>query len=324
MSDALLTVESLTVQYNLSGKMHAAVEDVSMTVESGQIVTLVGESGSGKSTVAMALARLNEEPGTLISGTVRFAGSDVLLADRPTLRSLRGKGMAMVFQDAAAALNPCETIGDQIAESVAMQSRIKWKATHRRAIGLLEEVGMPEPERRARLYPHQLSGGQRQRAMIALSLGCDPQLLIADEPTTALDVTIQAQILALLKRLASRRGMAMLLITHDLGVVAAMAARVLVMYAGRIVEEGPATQILSAPRHPYTRNLIDAAEPSAEGQLTAIPGAPPRLDMRPPGCAYAPRCQNATNRCRAERPRLTRIGRGSVACFFPQSAAAVP
>jgi oligopeptide/dipeptide ABC transporter ATP-binding protein len=189
-------------------------------------------------------------------------------------------------------------------------------------VELLAEVGLPEPSRRAGLYPHELSGGQRQRAMIALALACDPGLLVADEPTTALDVTIQAQILGLLTKLVRNRGMGMLLITHDLGVVAGMADRVLVIYAGRIVESGPAAALFSAPRHPYTRDLMDAAaaEPDAAGHLRAIPGAPPRLDSRPAGCPYAPRCRRATDRCRSARPPLEPMGEGAAACFHPEPA----
>ena len=319
MSGALLEVNGLSVAFGRAGRRLTAVQEVCFSVGHGEIVTLVGESGSGKSAIAMALARLNEGPGTEISGSVRLAGCEVLALDDASLRQLRGRGIAMVFQDAAAALNPCETVGNQIAESLVIHGRLGWRAARAGAVDLLEEVGLPEPARRARLYPHELSGGQRQRAMIALALACDPRLLIADEPTTALDVTIQAQILALLKHLVSSRGMGMLLITHDLGVVAGMADRVLVIYAGRVVEAGPVSGMLAAPRHPYTRDLINAvAEPDANGRLAAIPGAPVRLDARPDGCAYAPRCRRACARCREGRPPLLSLGIGSAACFDPE------
>ncbi|RDC75401.1 ABC transporter ATP-binding protein [Rhodovulum sp. 12E13] len=319
MTAALLEVDGLSVAFGPQGARLPAVEGVSFSVAPGEIVALVGESGSGKSATAMALARLNEGPGTALSGRVTLSGRDVLGMDGAALRDLRGRGIAMVFQDAAASLNPCETVGDQIAESIVVHGRGGWRAARARAVELLAEVGLPEPARRAGLYPHELSGGQRQRAMIALALACDPALLIADEPTTALDVTIQAQILALLKRLVAARDMGLLLITHDLGVVAGMADRVLVIYAGRIVEGAPVEALFAAPRHPYTRDLIDAAaaEPDAAGRLAAIPGAPPRLDARPAGCAYAPRCRRATERCRAEHPPLAALGGGLAACFHP-------
>jgi len=319
MSGALLEVEGLSVAFGPPGARLAAVEEVSFAVGHGETVALVGESGSGKSATAMALARLNEAPDTALSGRVRISGTEVLSMPPSALRETRGSGIAMVFQDAAAALNPCETVGDQIAESIVVHGRGGWRAARARAVELLAEVGLPEPARRAGLYPHELSGGQRQRAMIALALACDPALLIADEPTTALDVTIQAQILALLKRLVAARDMGLLLITHDLGVVAGMADRVLVIYAGRIVEAAPVEPLFAAPRHPYTRDLIDAAAaaPDAAGRLAAIPGVPPRLDARPAGCAYAPRCRRATERCRAERPPLAALGGGLAACFHP-------
>jgi oligopeptide/dipeptide ABC transporter ATP-binding protein len=320
MTAALLEVEGLSVAFGPLGARLSAVEDVSFAVAAGEIVALVGESGSGKSATAMALARLNEGPATALSGRVTLSGRDVLGMDGAALRDLRGRGIAMVFQDAAASLNPCETVGDQIAESIVVHGRGGWRAARARAVELLAEVGLPEPGRRAGLYPHELSGGQRQRAMIALALACDPALLIADEPTTALDVTIQAQILALLKRLVAARGMGLLLITHDLGVVAGMSDRVLVIYSGRIVEAAPVEVLFAAPRHPYTRDLIDtaAASPDAAGRLAAIPGAPPRLDARPPGCAYAPRCRRATERCRGERPALAALGAGLAACYHPE------
>lgn len=322
MRTPLLTVEGLSVAFGPPGERLAAVAEVSFDLAEGEVLAIVGESGSGKSASAMALARLNEGPAAEIRGRIMLQGRDVL-ALRPTeLRALRGQGVAMVFQDASAALNPCETVGEQIAEAIVVHGTAGWRAGRVRALELLAEVGLPEPARRARLYPHELSGGQRQRAMIALALACDPSLLIADEPTTALDVTIQTQILALLTRLVSDRRMGMILITHDLGVVAGVADRVAVMYAGRIVETASVEALFSTPRHPYTRDLIAAASPvpDAAGRLASIPGAPPALGAHPAGCAYAPRCVHANARCHAARPPLAPIGLGKVACWHPVEA----
>ncbi len=319
MSAPLLSVEALSVAFGPPGRRLAAVADVSFELAAGEVLAIVGESGSGKSASAMALARLNEGPAAALGGRITLSGRDVLSMRPAQLRALRGQGVAMVFQDASAALNPCETVGDQIAEAIVVHGTAGWRAARARAVELLAEVGLPEPARRARLYPHELSGGQRQRAMIALALACDPALLIADEPTTALDVTIQAQILGLLTRLVADRRMGMILITHDLGVVAGVADRVAVIYAGRIVETAPVEALFARPRHPYTRDLIAAASPApdASGRLASIPGAPPGLGARPPGCAYAPRCASATERCRTHRPALEPMGPGRAACWHP-------
>lgn len=320
MSSALLEVEDLSVAFGAADAPLRAVEGISFAVAPGEIVALVGESGSGKSATAMALARLNEGPGAAIGGSIRLKDRDVLAMSPTELRDLRGKGIAMVFQDAMTALNPCETIGDQIAEAIVVHENTSWRAARTRAVDLLSEVGLPEPARRARLYPHEISGGQRQRAMIALALACDPGLLIADEPTTALDVTVQAQILARLSDAVRRRGMGMILITHDLGVVAGVADRVMVIYAGRIVESAPVEALFADAHHPYTRDLITAAstERDTRGYLTAIAGAPPRFDRRGHGCAYAPRCRRASDRCHAERPALETLGTGKAACWHPE------
>ncbi len=319
MSTPLLAVEDLSVAFGPPGARLRAVEGMSFTLARGEILALVGESGSGKSATAMALARLNEGPGTALSGRVSLEGRDVLTLAPAELRALRGKGIAMVFQDAMTALNPCETLGDQIAEALVVHERVSWRAARARAVELLAEVGLPEPARRAGLYPHEVSGGQRQRAMIAMALACDPGVLIADEPTTALDVTIQAQILALLQSLARKRGMGLILITHDLGVVAGVADRVMVIYAGRIVEHAGAEALFATPRHPYAADLIATAttERDDAGHLAAIPGAPPSLDRRGPGCSYAPRCARASGRCTAEAPPLAPGGEGAAACWHP-------
>lgn len=324
MSAPLLEVDALSVAFGPADAPLRAVEGISFSVSPGEIVALVGESGSGKSATAMALARLNEGPGASIDGSIRLKNRDVLSMSPAELRDLRGKGIAMVFQDAMTALNPCETIGDQIAEAIVVHESTNWRVARARAVDLLSEVGLPEPARRAQLYPHEISGGQRQRAMIALALACDPGLLIADEPTTALDVTVQAQILALLSDAVRRRGMGMILITHDLGVVAGVADRVMVIYAGRIVESAPVETLFSYARHPYTRNLITAAstERDARGYLAAIAGAPPRFDRRGDGCAYAPRCRRASDRCHADRPMLETLGAGQAACWYPEGKGA--
>lgn len=323
MTVPFLQVADLSVAFGPERARLAAVEGVSFSVASGEVLAIVGESGSGKSATAMALARLNEGPGAALSGQISLGGKDVLSLSPDALQDLRGRGIAMIFQDATTALNPCETIGDQIAEALIVHSRATRRAAQERAVALLAEVGLPEPARRARLYPHELSGGQRQRAMIAVALACDPDLLVADEPTTALDVTIQAQILALLAGLVAKRGMGMILITHDLGVVAGVADRVAVIYAGRVVEDVPVEALFAAPHHPYTRDLIAAAsvEPDAEGRLAAIPGAPPRLGARGQGCAYAPRCRKASAKCHGERPDLMPLGKGHVACWHPDNVA---
>lgn len=319
MTSPSISVEALRVSFGPEGARLPAVRDVTFAVAPGEILAIVGESGSGKSATAMALARLNEGPGTRIEGRIDFGGRDVLSMSRAELRELRGRGIAMVFQDAMTALNPCETIGNQIAEAVVVHGAADWKGARERAVRLLAEVGLPEPARRAGLYPHELSGGQRQRAMIALALACDPGLLIADEPTTALDVTVQSQILALMTGLVQSRSMAMILITHDLGVVAGVADRVAVMYSGQIVEEAPVEALFEAPHHPYTRDLIAAARiaPDESGHLVAIDGAPPRLGEAGQGCAYAPRCRRATERCAAVEPPLAEIGSGRAACWHP-------
>ncbi len=321
MSPPLLDVGDLSVSFGPRHGRHAAVEGVSFSVSRGETLAIVGESGSGKSATAMALARLNEGQGATLSGEIKLEGKEVLSLSPRELQGLRGRGAAMIFQDATAALNPCETIGDQIAEALIVHGQADRRAARARAVELLAEVGLPEPDRRARLYPHEISGGQRQRAMIATALACGPSLLIADEPTTALDVTIQAQILALLMSLVERWNMGLILITHDLGVVAGVADRVAIIYAGRIVEEAPVEALFSTPEHPYTCDLIAATsrKPDAAGRLAAIPGVPARLSLRGEGCAYAPRCRKAAARCRMERPELEAHGPGRLACWHPES-----
>ncbi|WP_417600085.1 ABC transporter ATP-binding protein [Pararhodobacter oceanensis] len=319
MSNYLLSVRSLTVRLGAGLRRITAISDISFDVSRGETVAIVGESGSGKSTAAMALSRLNEGPAGSLTGAIHFDGVDVLSLSRRALRDLRGKGIAMVFQDAMSALNPCERIGDQIAEAMVMHNTHNWADARIEAVRLLAEVGLPEPERRARLYPHELSGGQRQRAMIAVGLACNPSLLIADEPTTALDVTVQAQILALLKSIVARRNMALIVITHDLGVVAGIADRVLVMYAGQIVEEAPVRRFFDSPRHPYSCDMIRAASVArdAQNRLATIPGRPPQLSDRRQGCSYAPRCAWASETCKKVAPELVAHEDRAVACWHP-------
>lgn len=320
MTDQLLKVRGLSAELGRPPRSVTAIRAIDFEIDKGEIVALVGESGSGKSTAAMALARLNEGKEGRLTGQITFAGQEVLQLPARALRQLRGRGIAMVFQDAMAALNPCETIGDQIVEAMVVHNTHGRRQARQRTVALLQEVGLPEPERRIGLYPHELSGGQRQRVMIALALACDPELLIADEPTTALDVTVQAQILALLRDVAARRNMALIVITHDLGVVAGIADKVMVMYAGRIVETAPSRAFFAAPRHPYSRDLIAAASISRDdaGRLVTIPGRPPHPNDLATGCAYAPRCKEAAARCSEERP-LFKTGPDArkAACWFP-------
>jgi len=284
------------------------VIDVSFHVNAGETLGLVGESGSGKSVTALSILRLIQRPGRIAGGRIVFKGRDLLTLDEREMQKVRGAGMALVFQEPMTALNPVFTIGNQIEETLMVHGLARGRAARSRAIELLDAVSMPEPERRVRDYPHQLSGGLRQRALIALALACSPALVIADEPTTALDVTIQAQILDLLRDLQKRLGLALLLITHDLGVVAEMADRVAVMYAGRIIEEAPVRELFRDPRHPYTRGLLASIPGGARGsKLQAIHGTVPPIGHLPPGCAFAPRCPNRFEPCDVAPPGVTVI-----------------
>jgi len=291
----------------------AAVDDVSLEVEAGETVGVVGESGSGKSVTALSIMGLLPYPGARIErGEIRLEGRDLLALSRGQVRALRGRTMAMIFQEPMSSLNPVFTIGDQITEAIRLHERVGARAARDRGIELLARVGIPSPERRIDDYPHQLSGGMRQRVMIAMALSCRPKLLIADEPTTALDVTIQAQILDLLKDLQDETGMGIVLITHSMGVIAECADRVVVMYAGRVAEEGPVDAIFDRPSHPYTGGLL-ASTPNlarTEERLRTIPGSLPRIDAPPPGCRFAPRCELAGDLCRAGRPPMVAVGPG--------------
>jgi oligopeptide/dipeptide ABC transporter ATP-binding protein len=304
----LLSVEHLTTVFNLAAGPAAAVIDVSFHVNPGETLCLVGESGSGKSVTALSILRLVQHPGRITSGKIVFKGRDLLSLDERAMQKVRGAEIALVFQEPMTALNPVFTIGNQIEETLQVHGIAKGKQAKGRAIELLDAVSIPDPERRVRDYPHQLSGGLRQRALIALALACNPALLIADEPTTALDVTIQAQILDLLRDLQKRFNLSLLLITHDLGVVAEMGDRVAVMYAGRIVEESAVRDLFRDPRHPYTKGLLGSMPGGARGErLQAIHGTVPPLGHLPPGCPFAPRCPYRFEPCDIAPPGVTVI-----------------
>ena len=305
---ALLSVAHLTTVFDLASGPAAAAIDVSFHVDQGETVCLVGESGSGKSVTALSIMRLLQRPGRVASGSIVFKGRDLLTLDERAMQKVRGAEIGLVFQEPMTALNPVFTIGNQIEETLMVHGIARGRDARARAVELLEAVSIPDPQRRVRDYPHQLSGGLRQRALIALALACNPTLLIADEPTTALDVTIQAQILDLLRDLRTRFQLSLLLITHDLGVVAEMADRVAVMYAGRIVEEAPVRELFRDPRHPYTRGLLGSMPGGARGsRLQAIQGTVPPLGKLPPGCAFAPRCPHRFEPCDTAVPGLTVI-----------------
>ena len=304
---ALLAVRDLAVSFpGENGAPLRAVDGVSFTLDSGTVLGLVGESGSGKSMTALALMRLIPSAGRIDGGSVRFDGRELLSLPEAEMRKIRGEGLAMIFQEPMTALNPVLTVGNQIAEAVRLHRPVGRRAAWDRAVELLGEVGIPEPARRASDYPHQLSGGMRQRVMIAMSISCAPRILIADEPTTALDVTIQAGILELLHQLREQRGMALLLITHDLGVVAEQARDVAIMYAGRIVERAPVGEIFERALHPYTQALLRAMPVLGvrRERLETIPGQVPSLGHLPSGCAFRDRCPLAIAECATAPPPL--------------------
>ncbi len=307
----VLEVSDLSTVFHTRTGLVRAVRDVSFTVNAGETLAIVGESGCGKTITALSLMRLvPTPPGQIVSGSVKVDGVDLLQLDEASMRKMRGSKIAMIFQEPMTALNPLLTIGRQIAEMVVLHDGVSRRAGRDRAIEMLQHVRIPEPERRAREYPHQMSGGMRQRAMIAMALACRPKILIADEPTTALDVTIQAQILDLIGDLRREFGTAVVLITHDLGVVAETANRVVVMYAGRKVEEASVEELFANPMHPYMTGLLSSIPKvgSARGlagldeRLTEIPGIVPALSNLPPGCAFSPRCVRSIDRCAVEVP----------------------
>jgi len=319
-----LSVRDLNIEIQGDRGGFPVVQDMNLSVAPGETLCIVGESGCGKSMTALSLMRLLPDAARITSGSITISGMDFLALDQRKIENLRGEEIAMIFQEPLTALNPVLTIGEQIAECVRQHRRGSRKDAHKRAVEALQMVQMPDPERRARQYPHELSGGMRQRAMIALALACDPKIIIADEPTTALDVTIQAQILGLISELQKRLGTAQILITHDLGVVAEVADRVIVMYAGRRVEEASVYDLFDNPAHPYTRGLMGAVPRSNgyDGRLTDIPGTVPPLWDLPKGCAFAPRCPGASARCFEERPPLQEKAPGHwAACWEHDDAA---
>jgi oligopeptide/dipeptide ABC transporter ATP-binding protein len=321
----LLAVDGLRTVFRLAGgREAAAVDGVSFTIGRGETLGLVGESGSGKSLTALSIVRLVLPPGRITGGRVELEGQDLLRLPEAAMRRVRGRRIGFVFQEPMVALNPVYTIGFQIAETLGVHGLARGANARRRVVELLQAVRMPDPERRAREYPHQLSGGLRQRAMIAIAIAAEPRLLIADEPTTALDVTVQAEILDLLREMRRTLDLSLLLITHDLGVIAGMADRVAVMYAGRIVEQAPVADLFASPAHPYTRGLLASIPTGAPGdRLQAIPGTVPALGQVPAGCAFAPRCPDRFGPCEARRPDAYALGPGRAArCFLHDPARA--
>ena len=319
MAAPLLEIEDLHVEFPTQGSVMHAVEGVSLTLDEGEVLGIVGESGSGKSVTMMALMGLIAWPGRVRAKTLRFAGNDLLGISDKERRRLVGKDMAMIFQEPTTSLNPCFTIGYQLVEALLLHSPLDKKSATRQAIALLEQVGIPAAASRMNDYPHQMSGGMNQRVMIAMAISCNPRLLIADEPTTALDVTIQAQILDLLIKLQRDRGMSLVLITHDMGVVSETAQRVMVMYAGQEVEAQPAERLFRQPRHPYTAALLEALPERSLGKrrLATIPGVVPGIADRPSGCVFNPRCRFRTDRCQSEAPALNSFHGAGVRCHYP-------
>jgi peptide/nickel transport system ATP-binding protein len=317
----LLQVEALRVEFPTRRGTLVAVDGVSFSIAPGEVLGVVGESGAGKSITGAAIIGLIDPPGRIGSGRILLGERRIDNLSPDALRRVRGREIGAVFQDPLTSLNPLYTVGRQLIETIATHLDLSATAARARALELLKEVGIAAPERRIDQYPHQFSGGMRQRIVIALALAANPKLIIADEPTTALDVSIQAQIIALLKRLCRDHGTAVMLITHDMGVIAETADRVAVMYAGRIVEIGPVTEVIHRPAHPYTRGLMGSI-PSIVGErdvLAQIDGSMPRLTAIPAGCAFHPRCPQAFERCRRERPELADVGPTHAACWLHQS-----
>jgi oligopeptide/dipeptide ABC transporter ATP-binding protein len=303
MADVLLRVAGLTTVFDTPRGPVAAVDDVSFEIRAGETLGIVGESGSGKSVTALSIMRLVQAPGRIAAGTILFGGRNLLALDERDMQRVRGAQIALIFQEPMTALNPVFRVGDQIAETLIVHGRATRRAARAKAVDLLRAVRIPNPESRVDDYPHQLSGGMRQRVLIAMALACQPALVIADEPTTALDVTIQAEILDLLREMKSLLDLSLLLITHDLGVIAETADRVAVMYAGRIVETGPVRQVFRSPGHPYTRGLLASMPGGPPGRrLHAIEGSVPLLGDLPPGCAFNPRCPDRFDPCTTAPP----------------------
>ncbi len=316
-AEPLVAVRDLAVRFRRGRETVHAVNGVDLTLGQGEVLCLLGESGSGKSVTLRALLRLLPPRRSTVTGTIRVAGQDVAALDPAGLRAYRGAIASMVFQEPMLAFDPVFTIGRQIAEAIRRHEPVDRATARARALAILERVQIPSPERRLDAYPHELSGGMRQRAMIALALACRPRLLLADEPTTALDATVQIQILLLLRRLQQDLGMSMIFVTHDIAVAVEIADRIAVMYAGRVVETGPVRAVIRTPRHPYTQGLLASTVTGADRgrRLDAIPGAPPSLATRPAGCGFAPRCRLAEPRCMAALPPVADLDSQQVACL---------
>lgn len=319
----LLSVKNLSTEFPVKKGIVRAVEDVSFDVDQGQILAIVGESGSGKSVTSLSIMGLLAEPGHVAGGSLEFEGKDLATLSEKQYRELRGNDMAMIFQEPMTSLNPVYRVGNQIVEAIRTHEKVSKAEAKDRAVDLLRKVGIPSPEARINDYPHQMSGGMRQRVMIAMALACNPKLLIADEPTTALDVTIQAQILDLLRRLRDDTGMAVLLITHDLGVVSETADRVVVMYCGQVVEEAEVRTLFDHPMHPYTLGLLKSIprlEDDDSKRLYMIKGMVPNPLEMPPGCHFSDRCDSCMDICRTKVPELVDVDGHKVRCFLYESA----
>ena len=307
MADKLLEVKHLKTEFKRDKTMVTAVNDVSFTIHKGEVLGLVGESGCGKSVTSLSVMRLLiDTPGKVTGGEVFLEGKDLLKYPESEMRKIRGSKMGMIFQEPMSSLNPCMRIENQLIEAIRLHRNLSRREAREHGLAMLKSVGIPDPETTLRSFPHQLSGGMSQRVVIAMAMSCDPELLIADEPTTALDVTIQAQILDLMLEIKNKKNTGILLITHDLGVVAEMCSRVIVMYAGRIVEEAPVRELFAMPKHPYTRGLIASVPKLGSGVsvLPSIPGNVPDLSVMPKGCKFAPRCKFAEDICREREPEL--------------------
>ncbi|MGO1074544.1 ABC transporter ATP-binding protein [Inquilinus sp. CA228] len=324
MAETTLSVRDLKVQFRSRRGLLTAIDGVSFDIAPGEVLGVVGESGAGKSITGTAVIGLIDPPGRIAGGEIRLKGERIDNLRPEAMRRIRGRRIGMIFQDPLTSLNPLYTVGRQLTETIATHLPLGRDGARRRAIALLEEVGIPAAAARIDAYPHEFSGGMRQRVVIALALAAEPELVIADEPTTALDVSVQAQVIAVLKRLCRERGTAVMLITHDMGVIAETADRVAVMYAGRIAEIGPVRTVIKQPHHPYTMGLMGSI-PTVTGddeRLQQIPGAMPRLDAIPAGCAFNPRCTAAFDRCRRDRPDLIAAGPGAAACWLVEGGRA--
>jgi peptide/nickel transport system ATP-binding protein len=323
MSEPVLSLRNLQVEFVTRRGALRAIDGVSLDIARGEVLGVVGESGAGKSVTGLAVIGLIDPPGRIAGGEIHLSGLRIDNLPPQKLRRIRGKRIGMIFQDPLTSLDPLYRIGDQLIETIRTHTSLSEAAARRRAVELLAEVGIPAPEKRIDAYPHEFSGGMRQRVVIALAVAADPELIIADEPTTALDVSVQAQIIALIKRLGRDHGTAVMLVTHDMGVIAETCDRVAVMYAGRIAEIGPVRDVVQNPLHPYARGLMGAI-PTLAGdaaRLVQIPGSMPRLSAIPPGCSFHPRCGFAFDRCRIERPEPIRLGNQAVACHLHDTAA---